>query len=435
MRRIAWGAMVVLCGSANVFAYDQCRAEVARGWLAEFHGDQSFAGLVLAADGNSATLNFMGGDSSFQRLLPDAHAVLRSQRQPVRLSDASVQVKSMDGAQVQSREVQYSLSQLIDAFESACRVVTASGSGAMVGIDLDENRVRVWGDPAVVKVSGSIYLFGPEKSYSSAATLREYKRPLFSGTQSLHAGMNSTNSFCTIGFIIKQGFNYRTLVASHCTPQIYSVPGVAPPEFRQNGWTAFDGAGTEIIDPAPNCSGPGPGPCRRTDSAVSSIVGASYQYGWVATPTMLSSLANPSCITTTTFPAPPSCPEIVIGNNFALTAGPSLQFGQTIEHIGRTTGRIQARYVGTISAVNLGSHNVGSPHRAVVLPGVSWTTGSRIASQGDSGGPVVRWYGVSYIPEGVLFAERSGLAPSEPPEFLFNTLADIALDIGAFSVF
>jgi hypothetical protein len=61
--------------------------------------------------------------------------------------------------------------------------------------------------------------------------------------------------------------------------------------------------------------------------------------------------------------------------------------------------------------------------------------GSKLGAKGDSGGPVVRFFGVSFIAEGIFFAEKPHLGPFDTAEILFSKLTDIAGDVGAFTVF
>jgi hypothetical protein len=72
-----------------------------------------------------------------------------------------------------------------------------------------------------------------------------------------------------------------------------------------------------------------------------------------------------------------------------------------------------------------------------VLSSQAWVDGDAIAWAGDSGGSVVQWTPPgAFAPLGILFGSRTGLhGLNEPPEYRYSDLGDIALDLGAFSVF
>mgnify|MGYP001547796641 CR=1 FL=1 len=77
--------------------------------------------------------------------------------------------------------------------------------------------------------------------------------------------------------------------------------------------------------------------------------------------------------------------------------------------------------------------------RVVVASGVSWTTGSQIAAQGDSGGPVIAWTGGGKMTlYGILSGAGIGFTDgitSIPPDYVFSTLPSISSDLWAFNVY
>lgn len=164
------------------------------------------------------------------------------------------------------------------------------------------------------------------------STLRDHRRPILAGTQSLYAGMNSNTETCTIGFVGMFGLQKRIVTASHCSPTIFGIAWPNP-ELRQNGWTLFDGIGTETTDPGPSCGTM----CRNSDSTASSAAFASQTvFGAIAVPTLLSNLVNPACLNNG------ACSQTDYGATISLQIGAPLALNQNIERIGRPADELLA---------------------------------------------------------------------------------------------
>lgn len=411
---------------------DICRSELSRDLLKAFDYDKHFAGFFLGEDGRYATVLFTDG-ASLKALEESARRLLRPVEQTVYSIDGSVKTVSMADAELRFKEAQFSLERLVAVEEALCRQVVKAESAAEVRMDYLANRLIVAGDVNVPEADSDVVLRKAYRAYEPTATVRDHRRPVVAGTQTLHAGVNSSTETCTLGFVAKFGTTLRYITASHCSPQLFSVPGVFPPEYRQNGWTAFDGVGTEVQDPGPNCGTK----CRRTDATVASVAfPAQTTFGAVAVPTQLNSLVNAACQTGT-------CTQINVGNyGIPLQFGFAILPGQNVERIGRTSGRVFGTFQSynttpiSLPSARHGTYSVGRHGFVTVSSGVSWTTGSNIAVPGDSGGPVLRSIsGVAFIPEGIVFSSRFGVTPSDPPDFQFSTLNDLVSDLGSFTVF
>lgn len=407
-----------------------CNSRYARGLIDAFDGREGFAGLYLEANGQQA-LVLHTKVADLDAILESARRLLKPVTQAVYDADGNAKVLAMSEAELVPRLVEHSLLELVEAEERLCRQVVERELEAEVRIDYLLNRLVVAGDVAVSVDDDRFVERRPYRRAEARSNIRDYRRPVVAGAQSLHAAMNQSTETCTIGFVASFAGTRRYITASHCTPQLYSVPGIFPPEFRQNGWTAFDGVGTEVLDPAQNCGTK----CRRTDASASSVAVPSQSiFGSVLVPTQLSGLANPACSNNG------SCTETIIGNTLPWQAGSTLLPGATIERIGRTSGRVFGRFTGvsttpiTLNSSRYGSYRVGSHARVTVATGVTWTTGANLAVPGDSGGPVGRWTGSGFIPDGILFASRPGILPVEEPDYQFSTLSDLVTDLGSFTV-
>lgn len=405
-----------------------CRSSLSRRLIRDFGDDRTFAGLYLGEDGQFATVLHTGGAQT-ESLSEFARKILEPVTQATYGKDGEAKVVQMAHAELRFKQVEYSLAELVAIEEELCRQVVDRQTEAEIRIDYLENRVVVAGDVEVPKEMERATLRKSYRPFEPMSNVRDYRRPIVAGGQCLYAGVNSSTETCTIGFVASFGSTRRYITASHCSPQLFSVPGFAPPELRQNGWTAFDGVGTEVLDPGPNCGTK----CRRTDATVASVAfPAQTTFGSVLVPTQVGGVVNPACVNNG------SCTQTAVGNILPLQAGGSLLPGANIERIGRTSGRVFGSFSGlviiTLNSSRHGTYSVGRHGRVQVASGVSWTTGDNLAVPGDSGGPVVRWTGSGFIPDGILFASRFGIFPSDPPDYQFSTLSDLVTDLGTFTV-
>lgn len=411
-------------------AEDACTSTLSRELSAAFNDEPGFAGIYLGEDGRSATVLHTARIHP-EQLIEPSRRLLATVTQAV-YDGERVAVVPMKDANLIFKRVDFSLARLIEAEEALCRQVADHELQAEVRVDYLENRIVVAGD---VEVSGEFEELIVRRAYrpfEPTSNVRDYRRPIVAGAQCLYAGVNSSTETCTIGFVASFSGTLRYITASHCSPQLFSVPGFAPPELRQNGWTLFDGVGTEVLDPGPNCGTK----CRRTDATVSSVAfPGQTTFGSVLVPTQLSGIVNPACVNNG------SCTQTTVGNILPLQSGGNLLPGSNVERIGRTSGRVFGTFTGlivtpiSISSSRHGTYSVGRHGRVVVSSGVSWTTGSNLAVPGDSGGPVLRWTGSGFVPDGIVFASRVGFAPFDPPDYQFSTLSDLVTDLGNFTVF
>jgi hypothetical protein len=367
-------------------AHGDDMAELAR-------GIPGFGGLYIDSDGTPTIwLTNPAGQS-----LPEAavRAFLRK--------------AGVDAASLRVRKGAHDWKDLETWFARANDVVFDVPGAVFVDLDEASNRVTVGvsGPGAASRARAALALAGVPDAAAAvietepiqfAATLRDRVSPRVGGLQ-IHFG----NFLCTLGFNARDGSQDSFITNSHCTNKQGGVEGTV----YYQPLSSVDGTsvGTEVEDPQYQRRGggcPSGRRCRRSDSArVRYNSGIGFTLGRIAQ-TGLGS--------------------ITITGGYTIMAEGSAVVGQTVNKVGRTTGRTQGNVTATCVNTGVSGTNIVQLCQTFVSAGVAG---------GDSGSNVFRLTSGSNVTlVGILWGGNSS-----GTQFVFSPIANIEQELGALTTF
>lgn len=240
--------------------------------------------------------------------------------------------------------------------------------------------------------------------FEPVQNLRSRVRPVLGGLQ-IRFQSGSFGAFCTLGFVATLPGKTDTpgfVTNSHCTAERSVVEGTA---YWQPTLPDSNFIGTEILDPSffssdedPSC--PFLRDCRYSDSAFASLSDEGTQGGLAQTP----------------------LGELQIEGGYRIVARRLATVGETLNKVGRTTGRTEGLVLNTCISTNVAGSNITMLCQDRVAAGVG---------SGDSGSPV---FAITDTPlandvelAGILWGGSTG-------SFVYSPVANVELELGALRV-